>query len=65
MAHEQRYEILKSPKNEQWYWHFKAANGETIASGQGYASRHGALHAISLVQKSGKAKIYSLAAKIV
>lgn len=55
-----KYEIWKSEKNGQWYWHFKAANGENIASGQGYQDRRGALNAISLLQNSKMMKIYSL-----
>jgi uncharacterized protein YegP (UPF0339 family) len=57
---EGKYEMWRSPNSEQWHWHFKAANGETIASGQGYTARHNCLKAISLLQNSTRAKIYSL-----
>jgi uncharacterized protein YegP (UPF0339 family) len=57
---EPKFEIWKSDKNNEWYWRFKAANGETIASGQGYSDRRNALKAISLLQGSHRSKIYSL-----
>ncbi len=61
-THESKYEIWRSDKNDQWYWHFKAGNGETIASGQAYASRANCIKAIALLQRSMKHKIYSLSA---
>jgi len=57
---EGKYEIYRSDNDEKWHWRYKAANGETIASGQGYADRRSALNAISLLQNSTKHKIYSL-----
>lgn len=59
-AREPKFEIWKSDKNSEWYWRFKAANGETIASSQGYSGRRDALHAISLLQNANRSKIYSL-----
>jgi uncharacterized protein len=55
-----KFEIWKSPKNNEWYWHFKAGNGENIATGEGYTSRQNCLKAISLLQGSNRCKIYSL-----
>lgn len=57
---EGKYEIYRSDNDDKWHWRYKAANGETIASGQGYADRRSALNAISLLQNSTKHKIYSL-----
>jgi uncharacterized protein YegP (UPF0339 family) len=57
---ESKYEIWRSDKNNEWYWHFKASNGENIATGQGYTDRRNCLNAISLLQRSTKCKIYSL-----
>jgi uncharacterized protein YegP (UPF0339 family) len=59
-AREGKYEIWQSDKNKEWYWRFKAANGENIANGQGYTDRRNCLNAISLLQNSTKCKIYSL-----
>ena len=59
-AREGKYEIWQSEKDHHWYWHFKAANGENIASGQGYTDRRNCLKGISLLQNSKLCKIYSL-----
>lgn len=49
-----KYEYWKA-SNGNWYWHLKAANGEKIAQGEGYSSKHNCLHAIALVKASGNA----------
>ena len=60
MASEQKYEIWKSKKNANWYWHFKAGNGEIVAGGEGYTIKQNCLSAISLLRGSEDAKIYNL-----
>jgi uncharacterized protein YegP (UPF0339 family) len=45
-----KYEYWKSSSNGNWYWHVKAANGEGIAQGEGYISKH--CEAIRLVKSS-------------
>ncbi|MBA2586306.1 MAG: YegP family protein [Chthoniobacterales bacterium] len=58
---EPKFEIWNSEKNGQWYWRFKAGNGQTIATGgEGYSGRRDALRAISRLQASHRSKIYSL-----
>ena len=52
------YKIWQSTHNNQWYWHLKSANHEIIATGEGYISKQGCLHAIALVKGSGNAPIY-------
>lgn len=58
---ESKYEMWRDDK-EQWHWRFKAANGEEIATGQGYTTRQNCLKALSLLQNSKRSKIYSLSA---
>jgi uncharacterized protein YegP (UPF0339 family) len=41
----------------QWRWRLKAANHEIVAAGEGYTSKDGCLHAITLVQGSASAPI--------
>jgi len=52
------YQVWQSSSNYLWYWHLKAANNEIIAQGEGYTSKAGALHAISLVKQSHSAPVY-------
>ena len=52
-----KYEYWKSSSDNNWYWHLKAANGEKIASGEGYTSKADCLHAIDLVKSSKGAKV--------
>lgn len=40
-----RYEIYLAPAGD-WRWRLKSGNGETVASGEGYASKHGARRGI-------------------
>jgi uncharacterized protein YegP (UPF0339 family) len=47
-----KYEYWKSDSDGQWYWHFKAGNGEIVAQGEGYASKHNCLEAIKLMKNS-------------
>ena len=47
-----KYEYWKSSSDNNWYWHLKAANGEKIASGEGYTSKQHCLDAIALVKSS-------------
>jgi uncharacterized protein YegP (UPF0339 family) len=52
------YQIGQSHLDNLWYWHLKAANHEIIAQGEGYVSKAGALHAVSLVKASYNAPVY-------
>ena len=52
------YQVWQSSSDYLWYWHLKAANNEIIANGEGYTSKAGALHAISLVKQSYNAPVY-------
>lgn len=36
----------------QWYWHLKAANGEIIATSEGYQRRQGAVDGVTSVRNS-------------
>ncbi len=43
----------------QWRWHFKAANGRTIAdSGESYFNKQDCLNGISLLKGSFNAPVY-------
>lgn len=52
------YQVGQSPRDYLWYWHLKAANNEIIAQGEGYTSKAGALHAVTLVKSSYNAPVY-------
>ena len=58
MASESRYEIWKSEKNNQWYWHYKAANNQIVAGSEGYHNKQDCLHAIDLLKASGDAEVH-------
>ncbi|HEY5779860.1 MAG TPA: YegP family protein [Terrimicrobiaceae bacterium] len=54
------YQIWKSNRDGEWYWHFKAKNGELVASGEGYKNKSDCLHAIDLLRASAKDKVWNL-----
>lgn len=37
-----------------WRWRLKAANGEIIASGEGYFNKQDAINAVALVMDTGR-----------
>lgn len=43
-----KFELYQDAQNF-WRWRLKAANGEIIASGEGYANKTDAQHAVGLV----------------
>lgn len=45
-------------RNSEWRWRLRAANHETIASGEGYYNKGDCLHAIDLVKGSYTAPVY-------
>ena len=53
------YQIYKDARN-QWRWRLKAANHETIASGESYWNKSDCLHAINLVKSSSDAPVYEV-----
>jgi len=55
-----KYEMWKSKKDGNWYWHLKASNGERVAYGEGYLRKTDCLTAINLVKSSGNATVYNL-----
>ena len=44
--------VLTKGKNGEYRWVLKAANGETIATSEGYASKSGAKNGIDSVKKN-------------
>lgn len=40
-----RYELYRAESGD-WRWRLKSGNGEVIASGEGYATKHGARRGI-------------------
>ena len=42
-------------EDEQWYFSLVAANGEVVASGEGYASHQGALDGVEAVRRAAAA----------
>lgn len=51
------YEIYQDAKKE-WRWRLKSANHQIVATGgEGYTSKQGAEHGISLVKSSSNAPV--------
>ena len=46
------FEIYQSESNHKFHYRLKAANGEIILSGQGYASKDGAKNGVESVKKN-------------
>ncbi|MCK4594979.1 YegP family protein [bacterium] len=47
-----KFQIFKSEKNNEWYWHLRANNGQIIAtSGEGYKNKNDCEHGIDLVKE--------------
>jgi uncharacterized protein YegP (UPF0339 family) len=44
--------VLTKSKNGEYRWVLKAANGETIATSEGYASKSGARNGIDAVKRA-------------
>lgn len=40
-----KYELYRSQSGD-WRWRLKASNGEVVASGEGYVTKHGARRGI-------------------
>lgn len=56
---EAQFEIYKSKKDGEWYWRFKAKNGEVIArSSEGYKNERDCRHGINLVKGAANAPVY-------
>ena len=49
-----KFELYRDDAGE-WRWRLKAANGETIASGEGYHNRGDCIHAIELIRDGAAA----------
>lgn len=46
-----KFEIYQSPKNNEWYWRFKAANGQIVATGgEGYKEKESCRHGLEVVK---------------
>lgn len=46
----EKFEIWKSKKDGQWYFHLKAPNGEIIAHSEGYTTKDNCLNGIDAVK---------------
>ena len=57
-----KYEYYKTGK--EWRWRLKAANGEIIASGEGYTNKKDLFSAMNLVRHSGDAPVIHAAVLI-
>jgi hypothetical protein len=56
-----KFELDKN-RAEQWYWRFKANNGEIVAVSESYTSRASALHGANVVkEQAGNAEIVDVA----
>lgn len=45
-----KFELFKSNKNGQFYFHLKASNGEIIASSEGYTTKQNAQKGIEAIK---------------
>lgn len=55
-----KFEIYQDDSGE-WRWRLKASNGEVIASGEGYKTRHGAERGTEALRRAAKlAKVVQL-----
>ena len=41
----------------KWFWHYKAANGEIVASGEGYTRRIDCIKAIKIIKNTADSPI--------
>ncbi len=48
--HISKFKLLKSSKNNDYYWHLQAANGEIILQSEGYKTKQGAENGIESVR---------------
>ena len=47
-----KFDYWQSKKNNEWYWHLKANNGQVIAvGGEGYKRKEDCTHGIDLVKQ--------------
>lgn len=47
-----KFEIFRSTKNSQYYFHLKASNGEIILASEGYVDKQGCQNGISSVKEN-------------
>lgn len=53
-----KFELFQSNKNQQWYFHLKAGNGEIICQSEGYKSKQSAEKGIrSVKENASSAKV--------
>lgn len=55
-----KFKLFRSTKNNQYYWNFKAPNGERVAHSEGYVQRQGALNGITSVKRNAVAGNYTV-----
>lgn len=49
-----KFILWQSSRDNLWYWHLKAANGEVVCWAEGYASKQGALGSIQWTRDYAK-----------
>ena len=47
----EKFEFWQSDKDDQWYFHLVAQNGEIVAQSQGYTSKDNCINGIHAVKK--------------
>ncbi|WP_392551506.1 YegP family protein [Orbus wheelerorum] len=47
-----KFEIFKSPKNNQFYFHLKASNGQIILQSEGYTTKSNCSNGVQSVKKN-------------
>jgi len=47
----EKFEYWQSEKNDEWYFHLVAPNGEIIAQSEGYTSKDGCIKGAEAVKK--------------
>ncbi len=49
-----KFEILKTSDGKEFYWHFKSANGETVAVSQTYKTKQACQKGIDAIKSDAK-----------
>jgi len=51
-----KFELYRS--SSEWRWRLRAANGEIVASGEGYRNRDDCIHAVTLLMDTNRSTTF-------
>lgn len=56
--------VWQSPNDNQWYWHIRGDNHETLASSEGYTTKRACTDTAKLVRNTvGSARVWDVSVK--